>query len=453
MGKFFGTDGVRGIANLELTPELAYSLGKFGAYVLTKHSGGKDTTILVGKDTRISGDMLENALVAGILSTGANAMVIGQIPTPAIAYLTRKYNADAGVVISASHNTFEYNGIKFFNKDGFKLSDEIEEEIEKYILGESVIEEFATGKNIGRVTRNIEDSQNDYIDFACNSALCDLKGMKVAIDCANGASFKVAPAALEKLGVKVFVSNANPDGVNINHECGSTHIDKLQEFVLECGADVGLAFDGDADRLIAVDEKGNVVDGDVIMGLVSMYLKEKGELTNNLLVGTVMTNLGLIQTCAKHGIEIIQTKVGDRYVLEKMQESGAILGGEQSGHIICLNMNTTGDGLISAITLLSVIKLRNKKFSQLAGEVTILPQILLNVKVKNEFKAKLLDIKEVADAAEKLNIKYEGNGRLLLRPSGTEPLVRIMIEGTDIEDMNNDAKALAQVIENAMSLL
>ncbi len=453
MGKFFGTDGVRGVANTELTGELAYKLGFYGAYVLTSHSEGKGTKILVGKDTRISGDMLESALVAGILATGADAILVGEIPTPAIAYLTRKYGADAGVVISASHNSFEYNGIKFFNKDGFKLSDEIENEIESYILGEKTVEDVVSGACMGRLSRLDEKAVEDYVAFAAATALVDVSGIKVAVDCANGASSQVAPLAFEKLGVSVETSFNTPNGININDDCASTHIEKLQRYVKETGSDVGFAFDGDADRLIAVDENGNVVDGDVIMGLIAMHLKNKGELTQNLLVGTVMSNLGLILSCKKHGIDVLQTKVGDRYVLEKMIETGALIGGEQSGHIILFNYNTTGDGLVSAIALLSVLKISGKKLSELAKEITILPQILINVKVCNSYKEKLLTIPEVAKAAEEIEKKYEGVGRLLLRPSGTEPLVRIMIEGQKYDEIEKDAKQLADVIENAVAEL
>lgn len=450
MGKFFGTDGVRGVANTELTGELAYKLGRFGAYVLTGHSDGNGTKILVGKDTRISGDMLENALISGILSTGADVISVGEIPTPAIAYLTRKYGADAGVVISASHNSFEYNGIKFFNKDGFKLSDEIEAEIEEYLLGNAKIDEVISHESLGRLTHNAEDALKDYVAFAASTAMTDLSGVKVALDCANGASFKTAPLAFEKLGAQVVTSFNEPDGININDGCGSTHIEKLQKFVVRTGSDIGFAYDGDADRLISVDEKGNVVDGDVIMGLIAMHLKEKGELTQNLLVGTVMSNLGLILSCEKKGIKVLQTKVGDRYVLEEMIKTGALIGGEQSGHIILFDHNTTGDGLVSSIALLSVLKLSGKKLSELAKEITILPQVLVNVKVQNSYKEKLLDIKEVAAKAEEIKNKYSGTGRLLLRPSGTEPLVRIMIEGQNYEEIEKDANELAVVIEQAM---
>lgn len=453
MGKLFGTDGVRGVANTELTAELAYKLGKYGAYVLTRHSDGNQTKILVGRDTRISGDMLESALVAGILSTGADAYIVGEIPTPAIAYLTRKYGADAGVVISASHNSFEYNGIKFFNKSGFKLSDEIENEIESYILGGIELEDIPSGVSLGRAIHEVENAESDYINFAAESAMADLSGLKIAIDCANGASFKVAPATLRKLGIEVYTISDKPDGLNINFECGSTHIEQLQAYVKEADVDAGIAFDGDADRLIAVDENGNVVDGDVIMGLIAMHLKEKGELTQNLLVGTVMSNLGLIQSMSKHGIDVLQTKVGDRYVLEKMIETGGCIGGEQSGHIILFNHNTTGDGLVSAIALLSVLKLSGKKLSELAEEITILPQVLVNVKVKNEYKKTLTDIKEVAQVAAEIEKKYQGTGRLLLRPSGTEPLVRIMIEGTDYDEIKKDAEKLARAVETAMANL
>ncbi len=453
MGKLFGTDGVRGVANLELTAELAFKLGRYGAYVLTKNLGGKTTNILVGKDTRISGDMLECALVAGITSTGANAQIIGEIPTPAIAYLTKKYNADAGVVISASHNSFEYNGIKFFNGNGYKLSDEIENEIEYYILNKEAKIELPTHEKLGRVTRSAENAASDYINYAISAISGNYSGIKVALDCANGASSKVSPKAFEKLGCEVYTTFNTPDGVNINNGCGSTHINKLQEFVVSSGADIGFAFDGDADRLIAVDEKGETVDGDIIMGLVAKHLKKENKLKNNLLVATVMSNLGLFKFCEKEGIDVIQTKVGDRYVLEKMIETGAIIGGEQSGHIILSDYNTTGDGLVSALVLLSVYASSGKKLSELKKEIEIYPQVLVNVSVKNEYKSKLTEIDEVASFAEKITNKYAGTGRLLLRPSGTEPLVRIMIEGQNINEINEDAHALAEIIENAMKKL
>ncbi len=449
MGKFFGTDGVRGIANTELTPQLAYDLGRFGAYVLTGHSR-HTAKILVGKDTRISSDMLESALVAGILSVGAEAVLLGVVPTPAVAYLTGKYKADAGVVISASHNPAQYNGIKFFNREGFKLSDEIEDEIEAYILGKKAIENFPTGADIGRKSY-IRTAVSDYVDFACSAATENLCGMKIALDCANGANFEAAPLAFEKLGAQVEVICNTPDGVNINADCGSTHIDKLRDYVKQTGADAGIAFDGDADRVIAVAEDGSVIDGDVLIGLYAMQLKAEGKLSNNVVVGTVMSNMGLALMCKKQGIDFVQTKVGDRYVLEKMLELGGVIGGEQSGHVISLNDNTTGDGLVCALHFLKLLKKSGKKASELAKEVPLLPQVIVNAKVLNEYKPDILTDKETVRLISDIEQKYSGEGRLLVRPSGTEPVVRVMIEGTDINEMRNDAKRLAELLEGKFS--
>ena len=450
MGKFFGTDGVRGVANTELTPQLAFDLGRFGAHVLTSHN--KHTArILVGKDTRISGDMLESALVSGILSVGAHAELIGIVPTPAVSYLTRKYAADAGVVISASHNSVEYNGIKFFNQSGFKLSDEIEDEIEAYILGKKVIESFPIGNQVGRKSFN-KNATQDYIEFAMSAPEVNLEGQKIAVDCANGANFYIAPETFRRLGADVHVICDSPDGTNINENCGSTHIGKLCEYVKATKADIGLAFDGDADRLIAVDENGEVIDGDVIMGLYAIYLKEKGKLKNNLVVATVMSNMGLTLSCKKHGIDVIQTKVGDRYVLEKMLEKDSVLGGEQSGHIISLLDNTTGDGLVCALHLLSMLKNSGKSASQLRREITILPQVLVNAKVQNQYKADMLSDLEILQLISKIEQKYSSQGRLLVRPSGTEPVVRVMLEGVDLCEMKTDANSLASLLESKFSV-
>lgn len=449
MGKFFGTDGVRGVANLELTPQLAFDLGRFGAFVLTRHTN-HTPKILVGKDTRISGDMLECALVAGILSVGANAQLLGVIPTPAVAYLTKKYSADAGVVISASHNSVEYNGIKFFNQDGFKLSDDIESEIEDYIVGKKAIESVPSGIELGRV-KSVRTAPEDYVDFVIKQAGSDLSGLTIAMDCANGASCSVAPNAFKRLGAKLNVIAGTPDGTNINLDCGSTHIERLCSFVKETGSDFGLAFDGDADRLIAVDETGTVVDGDVLIALFAMHLKSLGKLENNTVVCTVMSNLGLTKTCAKHDISVLQSKVGDRYVLEKMIETGSVLGGEQSGHIISLRDNTTGDGLISALNFAALIKSSGEKASVLAKQVKILPQVLLNAKVLNEHKDTMLTDPEVLDLITKTEKKYSGIGRLLVRASGTEPVVRIMLEGENIDEMNRDAEILAGLLEAKFS--
>jgi phosphoglucosamine mutase len=448
LGRLFGTDGVRGIANLELTAELAYKLGQAGAYVLTAET--KHTPkILVGMDTRISGDMLEAALVAGICSVGAQVVTLGVVPTPAVAYLTRLYGADAGVVISASHNPFEFNGIKFFNSKGYKLSDEIEERIESIILDNSEAIILPTGKEIGKRTV-VETSTDDYVNFIKSTIDGDLKGLKVAIDCANGAAYQVAPLALFELGAQVSVINNEPDGININSGCGSTHMEKLQKFVVENGADIGLAFDGDADRVLAVDEKGRIIDGDQIMAIIGLELKKKSLLTDNTVVVTVMTNLGFEIMAKREGLSIVKTKVGDRYVLESMLEKGCQLGGEQSGHIIFLQHNTTGDGLLTGVQLLRVLKNSGRKISELASVMQVLPQVLKNAKVSNENKYKYLEDEIICKLCNDLECEFSGEGRVLIRPSGTEPLVRVMIEGKDQNYITKRALELATIIEERL---
>ena len=446
MGKLFGTDGIRGIANKELTAELAFKTGQSGAYVLTKETKNKRPRILIGKDTRKSGDMLEAALTAGLCSVGAKVIPLGVIPTPAVAYLTRLYNADAGVVISASHNPCEYNGIKFFNSEGYKLRDEIENEIEDYIEGRKTIGELPTHGKVGYVSAN-HNAVEDYVSFAIKTIDTDLEGLKVAIDCANGASYETAFKALNKLGASVEAIHNTPDGKNINDMCGSTHMESLQQYVVSIGADVGIAFDGDADRMLAVDEKGRLIDGDQVMAVCAKHLMDQGKLEKNTLVATVMSNLGLFIAGEKLGINIPKTKVGDRYVLEEMLEKGYVLGGEQSGHIIFLEHNTTGDGLVSALQFLSVLKKTGKKASELAGIVTVMPQVLYNAKVKPEYKNTYMDFAEIADMIGEMEKEFAGEGRVLIRPSGTEPLVRVMIEGKNRENIDKKAKALAELIE------
>lgn len=447
MGRLFGTDGVRGIANKELTPMLAFKIGQAGAYVLTENTGEKPT-ILVGKDTRISGDILECALTAGLCSVGARVVSAGVIPTPAIAYLVRKCGFSAGVMISASHNPFEHNGIKFFSGDGYKLSDETEEKIESIILDNRAEIVCPTHDGIGTC---LTDSSlvDKYIDFAVSTAGEKLDGLKVAIDCANGASCVTARYALERLGAEVFVSNAAPNGVNINDGCGSTHLEAISRFVVECGADVGLAFDGDADRVLAVDEHGNEVDGDKIMSICALDMKERGLLPDNTVVATVMSNLGFFKMGEKEGLKIKQTKVGDRYVLEEMLRCGHKIGGEQSGHVILLDYNTTGDGLVTGLCLLSVMKRSAKPLSELASVMQVYPQVLINATVKNEFKNEsvYMEVPEIRKEIEKLNAEFKDSGRVLIRPSGTEPLVRVMIEGQDSEVIASRAKALAALME------
>lgn len=445
MGRLFGTDGVRGVANVELTAELAFKLGQCGAYVLTK-AADHTPTILIGKDTRISGDMLEAALTAGMCSVGVKVVSLGVLPTPAVAYLTRYYKADAGVVISASHNPYEYNGIKFFNGDGYKLSDSVEDEIEAYIKDEKMMDQLPDNDGIGTVTAN-NHSIEDYVKFAVSTIDCDLKGMKIAIDCANGASYQTAFKALNSLGAHVEAIHNTPDGININNQCGSTHMESLQSYVKAIGADIGLAFDGDADRMLAVDENGNIVDGDVIMAICAKYMLENGTLEKNTLVATVMSNLGLFIAGEKLGINIPKTKVGDRYVLEEMLDKGYCIGGEQSGHVIFLKHNTTGDGLVSGLQLLAVLKKTGQKLSEAAKIVEILPQVLVNAKVKNENKNSYMEIPEIAEACKKLEDEFAGEGRVLIRPSGTEPLVRVMIEGKDEAVLQEKAEELAKLIE------
>jgi phosphoglucosamine mutase len=448
MGRLFGTDGVRGVANQELTAELAYKLGHAGAYVLTAET--KHTPkILVGMDTRISGDMLEAALVAGICSVGAEAVCLGVLPTPAIAYLTRLYKADAGVVISASHNPFEFNGIKFFNGSGYKLPDMIEDKIEAIILDQAEELPRPTGGQVGRKS-TVETALDDYIAFVKSTISGKLDGLKVAIDCANGAAYQAAPVALFELDAAVSVIHNEPDGVNINRNCGSTHLKELQQFVLESGADIGLGFDGDADRVLAVDEKGNIVDGDRIMAIIGLELKQKGRLAKDTIVATVMSNLGFDIMAKKEGLHIAKTKVGDRYVLEEMLDKGYTLGGEQSGHVIFLEHNTTGDGLLTALQLLDVLKTSGKKLSELASVMQILPQVLKNAKVSNDKKHKYLEDEVIARMCSELEAEFHGEGRVLIRPSGTEPLVRVMIEGKDLEYITSRAVELVKVIEERL---
>ncbi len=448
MSRMFGTDGVRGIANEELTPLLAMQLGQAGAYVLTKEKEHKPT-LMVGCDTRISGDMLANALMAGACSVGANCIYVGVIPTPAVAYLTQKYRVDAGVVISASHNPVEFNGIKFFDGNGYKLPDELEDEIERLIHENMPGIKFPIGPGVGKVKYRT-DAREEYINHSIRAVPVNLDGMKIVVDCAEGASYYTSVEALKELGGNVVAIHNNPDGTNINSNCGSTHMEELQARVVYEKAMVGLAFDGDADRLLAVDENGKVVDGDQIMAIVGNYMKSRGKLKKDTIVATIMSNLGFFLMGEKNGLTIEQTKVGDRYVLERMKEIGASLGGEQSGHIIFLDENTTGDGLLSALHLLQVMVETGKSLSELAGVMEVLPQALVNAKVANHKKEKYLEYPEVADAIRELEKKFAGEGRVLIRPSGTEPLVRVMIEGKDQQVIQREAEKLANLIQDVM---
>ncbi|MBS4534116.1 phosphoglucosamine mutase [Clostridium sp. D2Q-14] len=447
MRQLFGTDGVRGIANKDLTVDLAYKLGRIGGYLLTK--GKNRPKIVVGMDTRISGDMLESALVSGMCSVGVDVLSVGVLPTPAVAHLTRKYDADAGVMISASHNPVEYNGIKFFNSEGYKLTDKIENEIEDYILNEKDISQYPIGEKVGKKTI-VLDALNDYTEFLKTTINTRFDGLKIAIDCGNGAVYEAAPALLKELGADVHVIHNNPNGININVKCGSTKPEEVQRLVKEIGADIGFSFDGDADRLIAVDEKGQIVSGDHIMAICGVNLQNKGLLTNNTVVGTVMSNMGLDICLNDRDIELIKTKVGDRYVLEEMVKKNYKLGGEQSGHIIFLDYNTTGDGLLTALQLATVVKENNKNLSELAGIMRSLPQVLVNAKVDNSKKNNYLEDEIIKAEISNLEERFHGEGRILIRPSGTEPLVRVMIEGKDEKEIKIIAEKLAKLIENRL---
>ncbi len=448
MARMFGTDGVRGVAGTELTIELAMKLGQAGAYVLTKEKEHQPT-IIVGCDTRISGGMLANALMAGICSVGANAVYMGVIPTPAIAYLTKKLKVDAGVVISASHNPMEFNGIKFFNGEGYKLSDVLEDEIEALIKNGMKDVTMPIGSGIGKVSYRF-DAKEEYISFIKNTVPIDLSNLKIVADCAEGASYYTAVETLKGLGANLVPIHVEPDGTNINANCGSTHMDELRARVVFEKADVGLAFDGDADRMLAVDEKGNIVDGDQVMAIIGNYMKDNGKLKKNTIVGTIMSNLGFSIMGEKNGIHIEQTKVGDRYVLENMRKNGYNIGGEQSGHIIFLDENTTGDGLLSALHLLEVMVKTNKKLSELSKVMEVLPQALVNAKVPNHKKENYMEYPEIAQAIENLEKRFAGEGRVLIRPSGTEPLVRVMIEGKDQTIIEKEAEQLADLIMETM---
>ena len=443
MSRLFGTDGVRGIANAELSCELAMKIGAAGAYVLT--SDVHNPRILVGQDTRQSGDMLACALSAGICSIGGDVINVGVIPTPAMAYLARLYSADAAVMISASHNTMEYNGIKWFDGSGYKLSDELEDRIEAIIKSNEPMEK-PTGSEVGNclaAPRAVEK----YKEFLKSSATESFEGMTVVLDCANGSASGIAADVFKELGAKVISWADEPDGCNINDLCGSTHPDSLQELMTERMADAGFAFDGDADRVIAADEMGNIVDGDRIMGICAKEMKAEGRLKDNTLVVTVLSNLGLKLRMKELGINVVETAVGDRYIIERMRQKGYTLGGEQSGHIIFYDKNTTGDGMLSAIQVMNILAKTKKRFSVLADEVPILPQVMVNVIVKPEDKATALEDADMKAAIADVEKRLEGEGRVLVRASGTEPLIRIMLEGKSEEQINPLAISIARILE------
>ena len=453
MRKYFGTDGIRRIANTELTPELVYKVAKAGAYVLSKHTD-HTPTIFIGRDTRISGTLIESAMIAGFLSYGANVKTLGVMPTPAVAYLTRKFKADASVVISASHNTYEFNGVKYFSNKGMKIPDSLEEEIEEVMDSGKIEELTAINDKIG-VSENREDLLEEYVFFfrkIFEDKLLDIldDNFKVLIDTANGATSVVAPKVFKALGITYDVINNTPDGININRGCGSTHIENLAKIVVEKGYSLGIAYDGDGDRCLCVDENGNIMDGDIILAIISDYLKKEGKLKKDTLVATVMSNLGLKKYCKENNLQFIQTNVGDRYVLENMLENGYNLGGEQSGHIIFLDYNPTGDGILTSLMLVEILLKSKKKASELASKITIYPQVLINAKVPADKKYAYKEDPVIKEAIEKIEEEFSGNGRVLIRPSGTEPLVRVMIEGENQEVLNTKARELADLIEERL---
>ncbi|MFM1654575.1 phosphoglucosamine mutase [Brevibacillus sp. B_LB10_24] len=448
MGKYFGTDGVRGVANSQLTPELAFKIGRIGGYVLTRHKQEGKPKVVIGRDTRISGQMLENALIAGLLSVGSEVVRLGIIPTSGVAYLTRALGADAGVMISASHNPFPDNGIKFFGSDGFKLSDEVELEIEQYMDAAEDNLPRPTGDKIGSLLEYLEGAQK-YLSHLKSTVSERFEGVKVVLDCANGAVASLAARLFADVEAEVITIGANPNGTNINEQCGSTHPEKLQEEVLKHQANIGLGFDGDADRCIAVDEKGEIVDGDYIMAICARALKANGDLNNNTIVTTVMANLGFFKAMEELGINTTKTAVGDRYVVEEMLRGGYNLGGEQSGHIIFLDHNTTGDGLLTGLQLLNVVKETGKPLSELKQVMTKYPQLLVNVAVAD--KSKLAGNEVIENAIKEAERELADNGRVLVRPSGTEPLVRVMAEGPDKDQLESLVQRIAEVVKRELS--
>ena len=454
MRKYFGTDGIRRIANTELSPELVYRVAKAGAYVLSKHTDHAPT-ILIGRDTRISGTLIESAMTAGFLSYGANVKILDVMPTPAVAYLTRRFKADASVVISASHNTYEFNGVKYFSNKGMKIPDDLEEEIEEVMDSGKLDELTAINDKIG-VSEIRTDLLDEYVyffrkNFEEELEQYDKDNFVVAVDTANGATSVVADKIFKVLGINHVIINDKPDGVNINDNCGSTHLEGLKKFVVENKCNLGIAYDGDGDRCLAVDEKGNEIDGDKILAILSNSFKQKGMLKNNTVVATVMSNLGLNKYAEANNINFVQTKVGDRYVLEEMLKNGYNVGGDQSGHVICLDYNPTGDGILTSILLIRAMFEQNKSASEMASIMKAYPQVLVNAKIKNDKKDEYKTDPEISEAIEKLEKEFSGNGRVLIRASGTEPLIRVMIEGENQEYIKEKATELAKLIENKLS--
>ncbi|HEX3017982.1 MAG TPA: phosphoglucosamine mutase [Caproicibacter sp.] len=449
MGRLFGTDGVRGVANSELTCELAMNIGRAAATVLTDNNH-RHPKVLIGKDTRISSDMLEAAMISGLCSVGANVVRLGVIPTPAVAFLVGKYKADAGVMLTASHNPCEFNGIKIFSGDGYKLPDALEEQIESIVLDHALEPVRPTGGDVGCVT-DAPNTVRDYIDHIKSTVPFSLDGMKIGLDCANGCASRTAKLLFSELGAECHMLSDEPNGVNVNDNCGSTHMENLMTFVRENHLDAGVAFDGDADRCLAVDEKGQLVDGDFVMAICAADMKSRGKLARNAVVGTIMTNMGFNRFCDENGMKFEATKVGDRYVLEEMQLEGYNFGGEQSGHIIFLDFATTGDGQLTAAQLLSLVHRRQAKLSSLATLMSRYPQVMVNVTVKPEGKLRFYTDEEVKKAVEQTKAKLGTSGRIIVRPSGTEPLLRVMIEGEDESYIQALADSVADVIRERLT--
>lgn len=450
MKKYFGTDGIRRIANTELTPELVYKVAKAGAYALSKHTDHAPT-ILIGRDTRLSGSLIESAMTAGFLSYGANVKQLGVIPTPGVAYLTKKLKADASVVISASHNTYDFNGIKYFSNKGMKIPDEIEEEIEEIMDSGKLEELTALSDKIG-IAENREDLLEEYVFFFRkifeeNMENYNKENFVVGLDVANGATYKVAEQVFKKLDIKYEIINNEPNGININDNCGSTHLENLKKLVVDKHLSLGIAYDGDGDRCLAVDENGNEIDGDIILAIFASYLKEKGKLKKDTVVATVMSNLGLKKFAQNNNVIFEETKVGDRYVLEKMLKEGYNLGGEQSGHIILLDYNPTGDGILTSLMLIQIMLEKQEKLSELCKVIKKYPQVLINVRVNNDKKKKCETDEEIQNEINKLQEEFKDNGRVLVRASGTEPIIRVMFEGEEQTVIEQRAQKLADLIK------
>lgn len=447
MGKYFGTDGIRGVANKELTAELAFKVGRYGGYVLTKEQD--KPKVVIGKDTRISGSMLESALIAGLLSIGAEVIQLGVISTPGVAYLTKELKAQAGVMISASHNPVEDNGIKFFGPDGFKLLDHQEEEIEQLLDQREDTLARPTGTNLRQVITSFEDKYK-YLNYLKSTIDVDFAGFTIALDCANGATASIAPQLFIELDAEVSMIGNSPDGYNINAGVGSTHPEALSVFVKKKGADIGLSFDGDGDRLIAIDENGTIVDGDMIMYICAKYMKRKGKLKQDTVVSTVMSNLGFYKALESQGIKSSKTSVGDRYVMEEMREADYNLGGEQSGHIIFLDYITTGDGMLAGLQLVQILKETGKPLSELASEMQTFPQVLKNVRVID--KSLMNTNSRIKSVINEVEVEMNGNGRVLVRPSGTEPLVRVMVEASTKEEAELFVQKIVDIVEEEIGV-